>query len=46
MLRRALLVAACLLLMFAVAPTPDASAVELIKKGASGQVYVWQSGSC
>ena len=45
-LRRTLLVAACLFLMFVVVPTPDAAAFNLIKKGASGRVYVWESGSC
>lgn len=44
--RRALLVAACLLCLFVLLPVSDAAAVVMTKKGASGQLYLWQSGSC
>ncbi len=40
---RAALVAVCLLLLLSAVPADGAV---LTKRGASGQTYVWQSGSC
>lgn len=45
-LRRAVLAAVCLFLCSSAALPTDASAAPLTKRGLSGQVYVWQSGSC